>query len=191
LILILAISEIGGSTSPPKTESAPTDKFIDADAYAEVLEERLLRIVSEIEGVGDAEILVTVGSTERYIYAKEGKTSNSGSQNEIVIIDSGGGDAALTESVTRPEVTGVVIVCEGGDDARVAEKVVMAVKTALGIGASKIYVTERTEEELSNEKTHNYNRQKAYNSCLSDPDFRHRDLHQLRIRLGRNGRHCR
>jgi stage III sporulation protein AG len=144
LILILAVSEIGGSTSPPKNETAPSEKFSGADAYADILEERLLRIVSEIEGVGKAEILVTVGTTERYIYAKEGKTSGSGSQNEIVIIDSGGGDEALTEAVTRPEVTGVVIVCEGGDDARVAEKVVMAVKTALGIGASKIYVTERT-----------------------------------------------
>jgi stage III sporulation protein AG len=145
LILILALSEIfGGSTSPPKEVKSPAEKFSEADAYAAVLEEKLLRIVSEIEGVGKADILVTVGSTERYIYAKEGRSSGSGTQNEIVIINDGGGDEALTEAVIKPEVTGVVIVCEGGDDWVVAEKVVMAVKTALGIGASKIYVTERT-----------------------------------------------
>jgi stage III sporulation protein AG len=146
LILILALSEIvGGSTSPPAKETVPlSEKFSGADAYADSLEIKLLAIVSEIEGVGKADILVTVGTTERYIYAKEGRSSGSGSQNEIVIIDSGTGDTALTEAVIKPEITGVVIVCEGGDDARVAEKVVMAVKTALGIGASKIYVTERT-----------------------------------------------
>jgi stage III sporulation protein AG len=145
LILILAFSEIiGGDTSPPREVVPVSEKFSDADAYAAALEEKLLRIISEIEGVGDADVLVTVGGTERVIYAKEGRSSNSGSQNEIVIIDTGQGNEALTEAVIRPEVTGVVIVCEGGDDWRVAEKVVMSVKTALGIGASKIYVTERT-----------------------------------------------
>jgi stage III sporulation protein AG len=145
LILILALSEIvGGGTSPPKQTEEISEKFGDADAYAESLEVKLTALISEIEGVGKAEIMVTVGSTERYVYAKEGRSSGTGSQNEIVIIDSGAGDTALTESVVKPEITGVVIVCEGGDDARVAEKVVMAVKTALGIGASKIYVTERT-----------------------------------------------
>jgi stage III sporulation protein AG len=145
LILILALSEIvGGGTSPPKTTETVSEKFSDADAYADSLEAKLTALISEIEGVGKAEVMVTVGSTERYIYAKEGRSSGTGSQNEIVIIDNGAGDTALTESVVKPEITGVVIVCEGGDDARVAEKVVMAVKTALGIGASKIYVTERT-----------------------------------------------
>jgi stage III sporulation protein AG len=146
LIILIAFSECMSnvfSNTPRKQTQPLTEQFSEADLYAQSIEEKLIEILSHIEGVGKVEVLVTAGTTEEYVYAKEGKTGSNSSTDEIVIIDSGNGKQALTEKIIKPAITGVVIVCEGGDDSRVCERVYNAVRAALGIGASKIYVTER------------------------------------------------
>ncbi|MDR0946436.1 MAG: hypothetical protein LBM87_01630 [Ruminococcus sp.] len=142
LIILIAFSECM-SSAPRRETVTVSEQFTETDLYAQSIEEKLIEILSHIEGVGKVEVLVTAGTTEEYVYAKEGKTGSNSSTDEIVVIDSGNGKQALTEKIIKPSITGVVIVCEGGDDSRVCERVYNAVRAALGIGASKIYVTER------------------------------------------------
>jgi stage III sporulation protein AG len=144
LIAIILIF-LAGLHKKPQSKSAAaavdsTGSFTDSQTYAREVESELQQVLSQIKGVGDAEVLVTVGSSEEKIYAKDGKQSTSGNSSDIVVIDGNNGKEALTEKINSPKITGVVIVCEGGDDSRTVEKVYNAVSTALGLGASHIYV---------------------------------------------------
>jgi stage III sporulation protein AG len=128
------------STAEINTFAVTDLQFKSAEEYAESTAKSLSEILSQIKGVGDAEVLVTVGASEEYVYASDKKQSGSGTSSEVVIIDGSGSKKALTERINRPKITGVVIVCEGGDDSRTVEKVYRAVFAATGVGASRIYV---------------------------------------------------
>ncbi|MDE5860026.1 MAG: hypothetical protein K2H23_06540 [Oscillospiraceae bacterium] len=116
--------------------------FASADIYANETESRLRTIIMEIEGVGKAEVLLTINSTEEYVYAETVKNGASQTENGYVIIDKGSKKEALVKKINNPSISGVVIVCEGGDDPKVCEKLYNAVSTALNIPTSKIYVAE-------------------------------------------------
>ncbi len=88
------------------------------------------------------QVMLTVSSTEEYVYAETVKRGTSQAENSYVIIDKGSQKEALVKKVNNPSIKGVVIVCEGGDDPRVCEKIYKAVSTALDISTSRIYVAE-------------------------------------------------
>ena len=125
-----------------KAQADVNPSFGVSDAYTEQTEQRLSVILSSIEGVGKAQVFVTVGSTEEYVYADEKKITSSGSENNYVILDDGSGKKALVEKIENPCLNGVVIVCEGGDDPKICEKIYCAVSTALNIPTNRIYVAE-------------------------------------------------
>ena len=125
--------------------------------YEEKLRERVLAIVSQIDGVGDAHVSLTLDSGIEYVYAKEekqdtdmqddttgGTTTRASSEEKLIIVeDENGRKTALIRKTLLPAVRGVVIVCDGGGDPLVVSAVTEAVKTALGINTSQVYVTKR------------------------------------------------
>lgn len=83
------------------------------------LEERLCAILSEIDGVGEVRVMVTLGTSEQMQYGR---------------------NSDMLLSVTAPEVRGVIVVCEGGGRADVCEKVVNAVTGVFGINSLRVSV---------------------------------------------------
>ena len=92
--------------------------------------------------------MLTVESTEEYVYAEEVKQSKTGgvdnksqqNENKLVLIEQNGQKEALVQQIKKPTVSGVVVVCEGGGNATVCENIYKTVSTALGIPISNIYV---------------------------------------------------
>lgn len=93
---------------------------VDADEYCAVLEENLLSVVTQIEGVGQAKIFLTMDNNGENVYLNNSDTK--------------------TKSIT-PVVRGVVIVCDGGDDPLVVSRVMSAVTKSLDISSNKVCVT--------------------------------------------------
>lgn len=96
------------------------DSAVDTEAFSDRLRTRLLAIVTHIDGVGEAEIFLT--------------------------LDNGGENVYLTNSDTKtksiePTVRGVVIVCDGGDDPVVVGRVLSAVTRSLSISSDKVCIT--------------------------------------------------
>ena len=144
---IVMIFASGFSEKPDKTV-AETESGYDTDLYIQKNEERLRNILENIDGVGKAEIMLTVSCTEEYVYAEEIKSdvSQDGdrktvqNENQYVFSGNSSDKKALVKKVVSPEISGVVIVCEGGDRSRVAESIYQAVSTAFDIPSSRIYV---------------------------------------------------
>lgn len=93
---------------------------IDDDEYCTALEESLLSVVTQIEGVGNAKIFLTMDNTGENVYLNNSDTK--------------------TKSIT-PVVRGVVIVCDGGDDPLVVGRVMSAVTKSLDISSNKVCIT--------------------------------------------------
>ena len=98
----------------------PSDGSRAIERYASQTESRLLDILSEIDGVGEAKIFLTMDNSGENVYLKN-------SDKKTVSIE--------------PKVRGVVIVCEGGDDPIVASRVLEAVTKALSLNSDKVCIT--------------------------------------------------
>ena len=118
--------------SPEQTDgmSAPPDP-----------EERLRQILSQIEGAGKVEVLLTPLAGEETVYQTDEDLSANGDRMETVIItDAQRAQQGLVKQVNPPVYLGAVVVCQGADRASVRLAIVEAVANATGLGADKISV---------------------------------------------------
>lgn len=95
-------------------------KQTDAETYSEELRSRLLDIVSQIDGVGEVKVFLTMDNSGENVYLSNSDTK--------------------TKSI-EPTVRGIVIVCDGGDDPVVVDRVLGAVTRSLSISSDKVYIT--------------------------------------------------
>lgn len=156
----IALIVISGNFSEKdkKPQEAPSEvlSVSYAQDYARDAEERLREILSSIEGVGKAEIMVSVECSEEMIYAEDSSVSkendesrlSSQQKSEHVIIRSGNENEALLKKVVSPRLSGVLVACEGGDKAAVRDAVTRSVSALFGISSAKIYVAELEKQNI-------------------------------------------
>ena len=142
MIILILITDLSENDTSRAEISNDTINFEAADIYADDIEAKLVAMLENIEGVGKAEVMLTIMSTEEYVYAETMKQGSSQYENDYVIIDKGSQKEALVKKVNNPAISGVVVICEGGYDPRICEKIYKAVSTALDISTGRIYVTE-------------------------------------------------
>lgn len=144
MILILC-SELFEGDKKTEKQSENLKASESYETYGKDIENRLKEMVEKIEGVGKAEVMVTIKGTEEYVYAQQEKVKNGekdfSSENEYVIIGSNGEKQALLKKVINPEISGVAIICEGGDSNIVKERIYNAVSAMFDLSSQKIYVT--------------------------------------------------
>lgn len=146
VLLTLGILALGMIIFSDKKEEADegieiTENDINYSDYSMEIEQKLEKILSAIDGVGKADVMVSLASTEEYIYAEAEKSDSSRKECEYVIIENDGGEEALVKKIVYPEISGVVVVCKGGGSDKVRECVYNTLVAALGITSDKIYVT--------------------------------------------------
>lgn len=105
----------------PVGENTKTDTGIETEAVSQgELEEKLKKVLSAMEGVGDAEVMITT---------KESKTD------------------LFSESDEEGEVLGVVVVAEGAGTPKVDAKILDAVEALFGIEVHKISIVKMRSQE--------------------------------------------
>lgn len=121
----------------------------DQENYIISLENRVEKMVSDINGAGECNVMINVSSGSESVYVKENKKSydtseqNNKSESEDSVItmkDSDGSEYALVTKELMPEICGVVVTCKGADDVSVKNSVIQAVSTVLGVGTNKVCV---------------------------------------------------
>ncbi len=131
------------SNSNEKSLSTISDDE-DIAKYCDNLNNKLEKILSSIDGVGECQVCVTTNGTSQYSYAKNKDESTWNEKQEVeqkyVIVKKENNEIPIIESIYNPEINGVVIVCEGGNSNVVKEKVYKAVAALLNIKTDKIYV---------------------------------------------------
>lgn len=126
-------------------ESQAAENHIKVEDYSLTLERRLSDFLCKIDGAGEVRVYISIGSSERYVYATEGRQSRSDNKSDeeekYVIIGSGSERNALIETVENPKITGAVVLCSGGDSSVVCERIYNAVSAVLNLPIGRIYVS--------------------------------------------------
>lgn len=164
----------GGVTdlSPPNDKDDPQQQepaFIgnddkNADPFTDIesqLEGRLKDLLESMVGVGTAQVLVTVDSTEETILAlnekktqqltdesdKNGATrhiTEVTNDGQVVLYEvSGSGQSPIVTKKIKPKVRGVIIVAKGAENATVHKLIAEAVSRGLDVPLNKISVVPR------------------------------------------------
>ena len=159
-ILLILLSEI-----LPQSTKTPQDAVsvsIDNETFCRQTEEKIYNLVSSIQGVGEAQVWVTLESGAEYVYLQEEirntdttkdydsegvKTlrEKDNSEQKYILVNKNGEEQPLLQKQLEPTVQGVVIVCEGAGSAQVNEQLVNAVTCALGISSNRVYVAQLTK----------------------------------------------
>ena len=163
IITILAINYIWNDKDKSKKVSSNNDKQINQNtsnienSNEEDLETKLENILSKINGVGKANVMITYSESTQVIpiYNKKEKTSNTDesdsgggkrkveeidSSEEVVYTDSTGKGEIATQKMVSPKIEGAIIICEGANDSNVKTSIIQAVEAATGLATHKIQV---------------------------------------------------
>lgn len=119
-------------------EKNKTDIQIEKENVTGITEIQIEEALEKIDGVGRAEVILTLKHSEQNIYAKENTRENL---SEIVVVNENGGQKALVEYTAAPQFKGALIVCDGGDNSKVRLEVTDAVKALTGISSQNIIIT--------------------------------------------------
>ncbi len=107
------------------------------ETYRQNLEESLAALIAQLDGAGQAVVMVTLVSGEETVYAYNTTETETQSSQSHVLLDDG---TALSETVLTPAVCGVVVLCEGGDSVVVEAKIVAMLTALFDISSNHISV---------------------------------------------------
>jgi len=151
--LLLAFILIIGcvmAISPSKEKQASAEdapSIFDESVYESQLEERLKKLIEQIDGVGSVSVMITLEGSALCTYAQnssENIASDGDVKKETNIVLSTKSTSvkeAVVSGYTMPEIKGAAVVCKNKLSAVMLEKVIGTVSASLGISTDKIYVT--------------------------------------------------
>lgn len=145
VVIILAIGItlmlLPTSKAVQTTPDLPTS---EKNAFCDPTED-LTRILRQIQGAGDVQVLLTVAAGEKTVYQTNSQTDADGSSESIrletvIVTDSDRTQQGLVTQIMAPQYRGAVVVCRGADDPTVKLAIMEAVKNATGLSFDRISV---------------------------------------------------
>ena len=103
--------------------------------------------LSEIEGAGRVELMLSLEQTGEAVYAVNTRESSGASESRerdvAVVSSSGYGETPVTVKNVLPTFRGAVVLCDGAENAAVRLAVTQAVETVCGLTSDRITVLKR------------------------------------------------
>lgn len=135
----------------------PSEKA-DALSYTVYWEEKLAKSLSQIEGAGAVEVLITLKESEERVLEKDvpeqvsetaesdaeggSRTISERKQEEATVytVNEDGQNVPYVSKVIQPVIEGVVVIAQGGDSEIVKQNIIETIQVLFGIEANKIRV---------------------------------------------------
>ena len=127
------------------------------DSYETQLETRLKQLLSQVDGVGQTEVMIVIKESEEKIWRTDITTSISSTQEtdqgggtrkiesseqseDTILSGSSGQGAPILEKEIRPRIAGVVVSAQGGGNPKVQAEITEAVEALFDVPSHKIKV---------------------------------------------------
>lgn len=141
--LLLMLLPSGTQSRESAAEPPPVSPNTASDFDLEELEAKLERALSQINGVGEATVVLTLRSGAEEVLAQD-TSQGSSTDRETVIVSTGSGtEEAVSVKTIYPEFQGALVVCEGGGSASVKLEVLKAVSAMTGLSSDQISICQR------------------------------------------------
>lgn len=122
-----------------------SNEKISYEEYTQQLENKLMSLITSIEGVGECHVMITLETTTESVYATDVEMKNDDNsinqKDEYVFYDSEKGETPVLIKEYLPKVQGVMVVCTGGDNIAVKEKIIQAVTSLFNIPTNRVSVS--------------------------------------------------
>lgn len=126
------------------SSNSTSQTYISTSQYVESLEKRLKTVLSQIQGVGSLEVMVSVSSSVELNFATDDTITTSGQniekESKIIFVEIDGEKKPIVISEKMPEISGIVVVSSGAKDTKVKLDIISAIQTLLKLDSSKIEV---------------------------------------------------
>ena len=155
-IALMAMSGIEDKevTSKEESNNKITQEELNNESSKATLEEKLKNILSQIEGAGELDVMITYESSEEIQPAfntnttteetkevdKQGgeRTVTTSSENKTMITSSS--NEPIVIKTNQPKINGVIVVATGAKDLTVKETLYSAVQTALQVQGHQVEI---------------------------------------------------
>ena len=166
-VLLLVISLPSGDKNREKEEEAPFrsegEEGAGQDAYIRYLEDHLAGVLSQMAGVGDVTVMITLKSSAEKVVEKDmeirnetvteadsqggTRTTKNNDHGETTVYNDGGssGEPYVSKELS-PQAQGVVVLAQGGDDPVVKQNITEAVQALFGIDTHKIRIMKKSSK---------------------------------------------
>jgi len=106
------------------------------------MEEQIAQLLSQVEGAGNARVMLTVQHDGETEYQVDREESSSGTNRDIRLetVFGRGETEPVIRSRSAPVYRGAVVLCQGADSAVVRYRVTKAVCSLTGLGSDKVTV---------------------------------------------------
>lgn len=142
-IVLIFASDLLSISQDKQTQSS--DESISYEQYTDQLEDKLMQIISSIDGVGECQVMITLENTTESVYATDVEVKNddtsTNQKDEYVIYDSENGETPVLIKEYLPKVQGVTVVCTGGENIAVKERIIESVTSLFNIPANRVSVS--------------------------------------------------
>lgn len=147
-VLALLVSELT-ATEKPEDEAVSTTVYFDSETYVSELENRLISIISAIDGAGETQVMITLesGGEDFYLnnsdYGENIEISGENSyekKDDYVIVDGSSGQGGIVVRRGEPRVRGVAVVCKGAGSDSVKAEITRTVTALLDISSARVSV---------------------------------------------------
>ena len=142
--LLLLFNPRGGKSDDTtvQTERSAAEELTE---YTAALEERISALVTSVDGISHAKVLITLESGREVVLAANSNdeiSSDRSSRSESYLtLERSGDSEAVPITEICPKIRGVAVVCEHGSDPSVQAKLTALLSAALGIASNRIMIT--------------------------------------------------
>lgn len=133
-LIIAILMLLWGGNSGDRNNVPSNESEISLNNYVKYQEEKLEKLISEIQGVSDPKVMITLRSGNEYVYASD----SSEKSEKHVVVD----DALVCVKENLPEIEGIAVVCKGGNNDTVKEQITELLCSLFGLYSNHVYVTE-------------------------------------------------
>ncbi len=148
-ILFFFLSYSGEDKSPDTetAESRITESETDSlEEYKKEREEELKELLQKVEGVGQAEVMITLKASNEKVTLKDNTNKGESNEEKTVLVENSDRDSSpYIIQEKEPEIEGIVIVCGGGYDSVIKREITDAVSALFSIESHKIKIMKSKE----------------------------------------------
>ncbi|MDD6213272.1 MAG: hypothetical protein PUB22_09075 [Clostridiales bacterium] len=156
LLLVISWPDGRGSSQESLETAGISDSEMRMEDYDKQMEQRLVRVLSQIEGAGTVDVMITLRSSTKQILKED--LSVRTSEKDATDQDSNRREEEKEQNVNTftgedndpyviqevmPEVEGVVVVADGAGSAQIRQEIMEAVQALFSVETHKIRVLKR------------------------------------------------
>ena len=147
LLLFLSYS---GEDGTPDTESVDSQETVSDEGtleeYKQAREEELKELLQKVDGVGKAEVMITLKASNEKVTLKDNTNKGETNEEKTVLVENSDRDSSpYIIQEKEPEIEGIVIVCQGGYDSVIKREITDAVSALFSIESHKIKIMKSKE----------------------------------------------